>query len=106
MKHFLSTTNCAALLLAIVFASSTWAAGPFRLAPHETKYGIPTWAFGRHTKIVVHCEADGRFEMTAGGSSTEINYCRLGRNEYERNFGGVYLAIKNLTERDITVFTE
>jgi hypothetical protein len=44
--------------------------------------------------------------MTAGGAATEVNTCRPGRNEYERNFGGVHLAIKNMTSEDITVYTE
>jgi hypothetical protein len=59
-------------------------AGPFRVAPQEVKDGIPTWAFGRQTKIIVDCEADGRFEMTAGGCATEVNVLRVGRNEFER----------------------
>lgn len=95
------------LLFVVLFSSEViLAAGPYRLAPQETTYGIPTWGFGRHTKIIVHCKADGRFEMTAGGAATEVNTCRPGRNEYERNFGGVHLAIKNMTSEDITVYTE
>lgn len=94
------------LLVIMIFSQILMAAGPYRLAPQETTYGIPTWAFGRYTKVVVHCNIDGRVEMTAGASSSEINYCHIGRNEYERNFGGFPLAIKNLTSADITVYTE
>jgi hypothetical protein len=106
MKRFVSKSGFFYFLLAMVFSELAIAAGPFRIAPQETKYGIPTWGAGRHTKIIVHCKADGRFDMTAGGSATEVNTCRPGRNEYERNFGGVYLAIKNMTAEDITVYTE
>jgi len=106
MKMLVNKNNIGLLLVGMTFSAIIFAAGPFRLAPQETKYGIPTWGWGRHTKVVVHCEADGRFEMTAGGSATEVNYCRQGRNEYERNFGGVHLAVKNLTPEDITVYTE
>lgn len=81
-------------------------AGPFRLAPQEVQGGIPTWALGRQTKVIVDCEAEGNFEMTAGGSPTEVNKLVLGRNQFERSFGGVLLAVKNLTTRDITVTTE
>ena len=81
-------------------------AGPFRVAPQEIKSGIPTWHGGRQTKVIVDCQADGNCDMTAGGSSTEVNVLRVGRNEFQRSFGGVQLAIKNLTLEDITVTTE
>lgn len=81
-------------------------AGPFRLAPQEVQGQIPTFAFGRQTKVVVDALVEGNFEMTAGGSATEVNALRVGRNEFERAFGGVLLAVKNLTTRDITVTTE
>lgn len=81
-------------------------AGPFRVAPQEVQAHIPTWAFGRQTKVIVDCRADGNFEMTAGGSATEVNALRVGRNQFERSFGGVELAVKNLTLEDITVTTE
>jgi hypothetical protein len=81
-------------------------AGPYRLAPQQVLGHIPTWAFGRQTKVIVDCQADGDFEMTAGGSATEVNVLRVGRNEFARSFGGVELAVKNLTLEDITVTTE
>lgn len=106
MMKMLNRTGFAFLFLMMLWSQFSLAAGPYRLAPQEVEYGIPTWGFGRHTKVIVHCKADGRFEMTCGGAATEVNYCRQGRNEYERNFGGGYLAIKNLTPEDITVYTE
>ncbi|MEA5497715.1 hypothetical protein VB834_03370 [Limnoraphis robusta Tam1] len=81
-------------------------AGPFRLAPEEVQDGIPTWGGGRQTKVIVDAQADGNFEMTAGGSGTEVNVLRPGRNEFQRSFGGVLLAVKNLTLEDITVRTQ
>lgn len=81
-------------------------AGPFRLAPQEVQGGIPTWAFGRQTKVNVDALVEGNFEMTSGGSATEVNVLKVGRNAFERSFGGVLLSVKNLTTRDITVTTE
>lgn len=106
MRKFLTNSSVVALLVTLFATQFAHAAGPFRIAPQEVQPSIPTWGFGRHTKVIVHCRADGNFEMTAGGAPTEVNYCRQGRNEFERNFGGVYLAIKNLTVEDITVYTE
>lgn len=93
-------------LILLSLSELSFAAGPYTIGPHEVRGNIPTWCCGRHTKVVVNCEADGRFEFTAGGAPTEINYCRAGRNEYERNFGGVWLSIKNLTVDNIKVYTE
>lgn len=82
-------------------------AGPYRLAPQEVQGNIPTWGAGKQTKVHVDTTVDGgNFEMTAGGSASEVNELQLGRNTFERSFGGVYLAVKNLTQRDITVTTE
>ncbi|GAA3170002.1 MULTISPECIES: hypothetical protein [Streptomyces] len=81
-------------------------AGPYGLAPNEVKGGIPTWAGGRETTVKVECEADGRFEMTAGGSPTETSDVKKGSNEFKRGFGGVTLSVKNLTDKNMTVSTE
>jgi hypothetical protein len=54
-------------------------AGPFRLAPDEVQGGIPTWAFGKETKVIVDCNVDGNFEMRAGGSPSETTSVRTGR---------------------------
>ncbi|WP_158813297.1 hypothetical protein [Streptomyces rimosus] len=56
--------------------------------------------------VVVDCKADGNFKMTAGGSATEVNALRVGRNEFERSFGGIELTVQNLPLEDITVTTE
>lgn len=80
-------------------------AGPFRLAPNEVQSQIPTWALGKETVVNVDCAVDGLFEMTAGGSPSETTSVKAGSNEFSRNFGGVLLAVKNLTNGDITVTT-
>jgi hypothetical protein len=81
-------------------------AGPFRLAPNEVQSQIPTWALGKETLVIVDCAVDGFFEMRAGGSPPEMTSVKTNRNEFRRNFGGVLLAVKNLTNADITVTTE
>jgi hypothetical protein len=81
-------------------------AGPYQLAPNEMQKLIPTWPLGKRTKVIVDCQADGQFEMEAGGSAAEINTIRVGRQEFERDFAGAWLAVTNLTPKDITVTTE
>lgn len=81
-------------------------AGPYRLAPQEVQGGIPTWPSPRRTKVKVEALVKGNFEMTAGGAPTETNVIEEGPNNFERDFGGVYLSVKNLTDRDVTVTTE
>lgn len=80
-------------------------AGPFRLAPEEVQGGIPTNLF-TSTVVAVECSSAGLFEMTAGGSATEVSQVRQGRTEFGRQFGGVLLAVKNRTPGDMTVTTQ
>jgi hypothetical protein len=81
-------------------------AGPFHLSPNEVQLGIPTWAFGRTTLVTVDSQGDGFFEMRAGGSPAETTSITAGQNHFNRDFGGVLLAVKNLTNADIVVHTE
>lgn len=81
-------------------------AGPFRLAPNEEYYQIPTWGLGKETLVIVDCEVEGFVEMTAGYYSSEMACVQAIRNEFRRDFGGVLLAVRNLTLADITVITK
>jgi hypothetical protein len=80
-------------------------AGPYRLGPTQEQDGIPTWAWPRNTVVSVDCTAGGFIEMTAGGSPGETDSVNPGHNEFSRGFGGVLLAVKNLTSDYITVTT-
>ena len=79
-------------------------AGPFQLAPEEVQGGIPTNLL-TSTVVTVECSRGGLFEMTAGGSPTEVSQIGAGRTEYGRGFGGVLLAVKNRTPGEMTVTT-
>jgi hypothetical protein len=80
-------------------------AGPYKIAPNAVAYEIPTWGFGRDTVVEVDATARGFVEMTAGGSPPESTSVAIGPNSFNRNFGGVFLAVKNLTPGEITVTT-
>jgi hypothetical protein len=80
-------------------------AGPYKLAPNAIQYEIPTMGFGDITVVEVDANVAGVVEMTAGASPSERDTVVRGRNSFNRNFGGVLLAIKNLTPGEITVTT-
>jgi hypothetical protein len=86
-------------------AASAPMAGPFSLAPGETQTQIPTFILGKKTAVVVNCSVAGNIELHAGGSLSETDSCKVGSNEFDRNFGGVFLAVKNDTSGNITVST-
>ena len=83
--------------------ASAQMAGPFSLAPGETQTQIPTFILGRKTAVVVNCTVAGNIELHAGGSLAETDSCQAGNNEFDRNFAGVFLAVKNDTSGNITV---
>ena len=73
-------------------------AGPWTLQPGQTQVGIPTWGFGRHTKVkITNTTAQpGQFSITAGAAPTEsLPAPALREVSLERNFGGVLLTVKN-----------
>ncbi|MCU0535556.1 MAG: hypothetical protein MUD14_16825 [Hydrococcus sp. Prado102] len=80
-------------------------AGPFRLAPQEVQYNIPTWHWPHNTTVIVDAAVNGSVEMKAGGSPPETTSINPGNNQFSRSFGGVLLAVKNLSPADITVST-
>jgi hypothetical protein len=86
-------------------AASAALAGPFSLAPGETQTQIPTFILGKKTHVVVNCTVAGNIELHAGGSLAETDQCNVGNNEFDRNFGGVFLAVKNDTSGNLTVTT-
>ena len=49
-------------------------AGPWTLQPGQTQIGIPTWGFGRHTKVkITNTTAQpGQFSITAGAAPNEL----------------------------------
>jgi len=81
-------------------------AGPFDLRSGEVQPQIPTNAFFAATRVNVFSQIEGRVQMTAGGSPPETSDIPAGHTVLERNFGGVLLAIQNLGNAPITVFTE
>ena len=81
-------------------------AGPYKLSPNQVQSNIPTWALGRTTTVHANCTADGYLEMRAGGSPAESTSVHVGQNHFTRDFGGVHLAVKNLTNAEMTVTTE
>jgi hypothetical protein len=81
--------------------------GTWDLAPGETEGGIPTWHWPHTTTVWVWPQADGTFEMRAGGSSPETNSVVKGEwNEFVRSFGGVLLAVTNQTNGSMTLTVE
>ncbi|MFZ4662933.1 MAG: hypothetical protein ACOYNY_38355 [Caldilineaceae bacterium] len=81
-------------------------AGPYNLSPNQVQLEIPTWGFGRSTTVHADCSADGFIEMRAGGSPAESTSVKAGSNHFTRDFGGVLLAVKNLTNGSMRVKTE
>ena len=49
-------------------------AGPWTLQPGQTQIGIPTWGFGRHTKVKITNPTGepGQFSITAGAAPNEL----------------------------------
>ncbi|GEM_PF-1795058 len=81
-------------------------AGPYHLSPNEVQFDIPTWGFGKTTTVHADCAVAGFIEMRAGGSPAESTSVNAGQNHFTRDFGGVLLAVKNLTNGAMTVTTE
>jgi hypothetical protein len=83
-------------------------AGPYKLKPGQTQKSIPTWESPRQTDVCVtnHSDKPGRISMTAGGSATEFDDIPVGTIHLSRNFGGVYLAVKNEGQVDLSVETK
>jgi hypothetical protein len=99
------TASAAPAAAAHPAAASAAMAGPFSLAPGETQTQIPTFILGKITHVVVNCQVAGNIELHAGGSLAETDQCNAGNNEFDRNFGGVFLAVKNDTSGTVTVST-
>ena len=80
-------------------------AGPFSLNPDEIQFQIPTNLF-TSTKVTVTSPVNGSVEMRAGLSEPEVSAFHAGVTEFVRQFGGVFLAVKNQSSQPITIVTE
>jgi hypothetical protein len=80
-------------------------AGPFSLNSNETQFQIPTNLF-TSTKVTVTSPVNGSIEMRAGGSEPEVSAFGAGVTEFVRQFGGVFLAVKNNSPQPISIATE
>ena len=49
-------------------------AGPWTLQAGESQKGVPTWGFGRHTKVKITNPTGepGQFSITAGAAPNEL----------------------------------
>lgn len=79
-------------------------AGPFNLNANETQFQIPTNLFSS-TTVIVTSPVNGSIEMTAGGSASEASDIHAGVTEFVRQFGGVFLAVKNQSAQPISIET-
>jgi hypothetical protein len=83
-------------------------AGPYELDPGQTQYGILTHPVWQNTRVIVTNNSNkaGKISMTAGASATEHDDVHPGVTNFDRNFGGVLLAVKNEGDVHLTVSTQ
>jgi hypothetical protein len=82
-------------------------AGPFRLDPGQTQFNTPTHPNRSSTRVIVTSPSDdrGRISMTASGSSTKFDDLQPGKADFDRDLGGVLLAVKNEGKVSLTIET-
>jgi hypothetical protein len=83
-------------------------AGPYHLAPGQEQATIPTWGFGRKTRVIVtnNSTTTGKISMRGGLSFWEQDEVHLGTTNFDRDFGGVFLIVSNDGTVPLTVSTQ
>jgi hypothetical protein len=82
-------------------------AGHYKVDPGQTPYHLPAHPALNNTRVVVTNPNNqmGRISMTAGGSATEFDDLAPGTTNFDRDFAGVELAVKDEEKVTLTVET-